>query len=93
MTASISGTNLSLTVRKIDGNTWTSPGTIYFKVGSYETYGVTRRQYTVNPGATSFTYTHDLTDYQGQYPKDFYVRYESDAGGYAWVGPITVREN
>ncbi len=93
LNASLSGTNLTLTVRKSDGSAWTSPGTVYFKVGTYEPYGVNRVQYSAYAGATSFSYTHNLLDYQGQYPKSFYVRYEASGGGYAWVGPITVTEN
>ncbi|HLP48489.1 MAG TPA: hypothetical protein VK469_21295 [Candidatus Kapabacteria bacterium] len=38
-------------------------------------------------------YEHDLTEFSGQYPKEFYVRHEPYEGGYSWVGPITVTES
>lgn len=56
--------------------------------------------YTVENQTTEVIYKHDLADpkYAGTYPKEFYVRYEPfgyepGKGPYAWVGPITVKEN
>ncbi len=92
--ASISGTDLTLTVTKRDDSAWTSSGYMYFKVGSYESYGHNRETAYMYEGRSSASYTHDLSvsDYSGHYPKEFYARYESDAGD-AWVGPITVTED
>ncbi|MBF0524100.1 MAG: M23 family metallopeptidase [Deltaproteobacteria bacterium] len=90
MTASLSGTNLTLTVSKADGSAFTSSGTVYFKVGTYESSGENRYTLSVNSGDRSKAYYHDLTSYPG-YPKGFYVRCENQ-GGYAWVGPINVSD-
>lgn len=89
LTASLSGTDLTLKLTRKDGGSWTSSGYAYFKVGTYESYGSNRNVAYIRAGDRSETYTHDLGDYNG-YPKEFYVRYEATAGGYAWVGPITV---
>ena len=94
MQASISGTDLTLTVTKQDNSSWTSSGYMYFKVGAYESYGGHDQETAyMYEGRSSVSYTHDLSDYSGDYPKEFYARYESDAGGDAWVGPITVTED
>jgi len=69
-------------------------GKVYFKVGTYEPWGFNRKiAYTEKDKTVSVPYTHDLAKYSGQYPKEFYVRYEPYDGGWAWVGPITVVEN
>lgn len=92
MTASLSGTSLTLTVSKADGTAWKNSGTLYFKVGSYESYGANRKTVSISSGTTtSPSYTHNLTDYAGTYPKYFYARFEASSG-YVWVGPITVTE-
>jgi hypothetical protein len=89
--AFISGTNLTLKVRKTDGSSFSTSGYIHFKVGSPETYGVDRTKVRINRGNYSKSYTHNLASYSSSgYPKKFYVRYEADNGGWAWVGAITV---
>lgn len=100
LTASISsGTILILTATKADDTPWKTSGNIYFKVGSPEPFGVDRYQDWIEvkpdvPAVTFVTFKHNLADpkYVGSYPKKFYVRFESDKGGYAWVGPIKVGE-
>jgi hypothetical protein len=99
LSGSIQGTDLIISVKKIGGTPWETSGTVYFKVGSYEPWGFNRKiKYTVADQTIVVTYIHDLSDYAGQYPKEFYVRYEPygydpGTGPYAWVGPITVIEN
>lgn len=89
LSASLSGTTLNLTVNKTDGSSFSTGGTLYFKVGSYETYGVNRCQLSLTAATSSKSCTHDLATFSG-YPKDFYVRFNSNNGGFAWVGPIRV---
>ncbi|MEM7583849.1 MAG: chitobiase/beta-hexosaminidase C-terminal domain-containing protein [Acidobacteriota bacterium] len=88
LTGSISGSNVTFTVSKQSG-TFSSSGTMYLKVGTYQPYGTNRDSAYVSAGSSSVSFTHDLSDFTG-YPKHFYGRYESSQGGYAWVGPITV---
>ena len=92
MSASLSGTTLTLTVTKKDGSTFKTAGNLYFKVGTYESYGVNRCSKYISSGSYSGACTHNLADYTGTYPKNFYARFESGGGGYAWVGSITVTE-
>ncbi len=92
LSARLSGTKITFTVSKKDGGRFSSSGMIYLKVGTYRSYGADRatgRVYAYRTKASSFT--HDLNGYSG-YPKLFYARYESDKGGYAWVGPIKVSQ-
>ncbi len=92
LSARLSGTKITFTVSKKDGGRFSSSGMIYLKVGTYRPYGADRatgRVYAYRTKASSFT--HDLNGYSG-YPKLFYARYESDKGGYAWVGPIKVSQ-
>jgi len=86
--ASLSGTNLTLTASKQSGS-FSSIGTMYFKVGSYESYGANRDTKTVYAGNSSVSSTHNLASYS-DYPKYFYARYQSPDGGWTWVGPIKV---
>ncbi|MCI5146518.1 MAG: hypothetical protein D3923_13580, partial [Candidatus Electrothrix sp. AR3] len=40
---------------------------------------------------SSMRFNVNLDDYPASsYPRDFYARYETDEGGWAWAGPITV---
>ncbi|UOG90787.1 MAG: carboxypeptidase regulatory-like domain-containing protein [Candidatus Thiothrix sulfatifontis] len=88
MDARISGTYLYITASKQTG-TFSSTGTMYLKTGSPETYGVNRTSGTIYADSSSIALNHDLAAYTG-YPKDFYIRYESNDGGWAWAGPIRV---
>ncbi|UQA61379.1 hypothetical protein [Polyangium aurulentum] len=79
------------TVTKSDGTYFGSAGTMYLKVGTYEPWGVNHASKTISGG--SLTPEISLSDWFGQwqdYPKQYYARWESQAGGYAWVGPITI---
>jgi hypothetical protein len=92
--AIITGTTLKLIVTKIGGMAFESSGTVYFKVGTYEPWGFDRKiDYTIGDVTMEVVYEHDLSEYSGQYPKEFYVRHEPYEGGFSWVGPITVVEN
>ena len=84
-----------MTVTKANDKAWETSGNIYFKVGSPEPYGVDRYHDWIDAGKMAVTFKHNLADskYIGSYPKKFYVRFESDEGGYAWVGPIEVGKN
>ena len=98
LSANLSGTDLTLTVTKKDSGDFKSSGTVYFKVGSPETFGAVRDETSVYDGLSSRSYTHDLADYLNiawednltGYPKEFYVRYEGPDNTWAWVGPIWV---
>ena len=77
-------------VRKTDGTTFSSAGTMYLKVGGYNSYNTTRTQVNVSAGVYVVSINTDFTPYSN-YPKEFYARYEpSSVSGYAWTGPITV---
>jgi len=92
----VEGTILHLVVSKIDETPFETTGTVFFKVGTFETYGVDRYiTKTTRNVTTSVTYSHDLSNakYLGTYPKEFYVRFESeDVVGFAYVGPLKVAE-
>jgi hypothetical protein len=60
---------------------------MYLKEGSPT--GTTRASKTVSAGDSSVPVPLNLSGLTG-YPKSFYARYESSAGGYAYVGPITI---
>jgi len=87
LSATLSGSTLNLTVNKKDGSSFSTGGTLYFKVGTYETYGENRCQLSITAGTFSKSCTHNLATFSG-YPKDFYVRFNSSNGGFAWVGFI-----
>lgn len=95
LSGSISGPILTLIVTKSDGSQWITSGNIYAKVGSPETYGVDRYHGRVEVGEKSVSFKLNLADpnYIGGYPKDFYIRYEADGGGYFWVGPLWIEES
>ncbi len=87
--ASISGTALILTATKKDGIPWISSGKLYFKVGTYKSFGSNRKTINIYSGNKSSSYTHNMSSFD-TYPKRFYVRYDANSGGYAWVGPIII---
>lgn len=86
MSVSISVTQATFTITKQSG-TFTSSGTMYLKEGSPT--GTTRASKSVSAGASSVSIPLTLSSLTG-YPKSFYARYESSAGGHAYVGPITI---
>ena len=89
MEARISGNYLYIDAEKKDGGSFSSTGTMYLKVGSPESYGANRVSKTIYAGSSSSFLSHNIASYTG-YPKDFYIRYESNDGGWAWAGPIKV---
>ena len=89
MDARISGSYLYITAKKRDGSSFNTAGTVYLKTGTYQTYGNNRITKSISSGTGAVSLNHNLASYTN-YPKDFYVRYESSNGGNAWVGPITV---
>lgn len=86
MSVSINVTEATFTVSKQSG-TFTSSGMMYLKEGSAT--GTTRASKSVSAGTSSVSIPLSLSNLSG-YPKSFYARYESSAGGYAYVGPITI---
>jgi len=84
-----SGNQIKFEISKIDGTRFSTSGDIFLKTGSYETYGNNRKEGRILKNYYSKIFKHNLDDYSG-YPKKFYGRYQSDNGGWAWVGPITV---
>ncbi|MBI4406876.1 MAG: right-handed parallel beta-helix repeat-containing protein [Candidatus Kerfeldbacteria bacterium] len=93
--AEVSGGDATFTVTKADGTEFTSSGTMYLKVGSYESSGTTHGDpVTVTTGDTSVVFTDSLTSYDwDETTKVFYVRYEADDGGYTVAGPVVVYEH
>lgn len=88
---SISGGTGSFTVTKVDGSNFNTAGTMHLKVGTYETWGVDHTSSHIYGG--SILRGFNFSDFFGQwpgYPKQYYARWDSDPGGYAWVGPITI---
>ncbi|MCI5166326.1 MAG: hypothetical protein D3903_09565 [Candidatus Electrothrix sp. GM3_4] len=91
MFVTISGSTATYKVSKKDDTVFTSSGTMYLNVGTGEAYGIHHDTQEVTAGTTTITLTDNLDNYSADtYPKDFYARYESDEGGWAWVGPITI---
>ncbi|PIN79800.1 hypothetical protein COV16_02325 [Candidatus Woesearchaeota archaeon CG10_big_fil_rev_8_21_14_0_10_34_8] len=83
----------TFTVSKTDGTVFTTDGTMYLKVGGFESSNTDHDSTTVSGDGSVYevTLTDDFSDYDSStYPKEFYARYESDSGGYAVVGPITI---
>ncbi len=94
LSASSEGSLLTLTMSKIDGDTFTNGGTIYFKAGSGEDFGANRETMSISSGESTKAYVHNLNDYAYKpsiegYPKDFYVRYEGN-GQWIWAGPVSI---
>ena len=95
MDATVTDGVATFSVSKYDGTTFASSGTMYLKVGSYDTYGTTQGEsIAVTAGDSTITFAaDDLTAYQWcSSSKDYYARYEADDGGYTVVGPITLYE-
>jgi hypothetical protein len=93
--ATISGSNVTFAVSKSDGSTFFSSGTMYLKVGSYESYAANRGEpadVTVGISGVSFAVDDQITHEWCTYTKDYYMRYEADDGGYTVVGPFTIEE-
>ena len=83
------GNQIKFQISKIDGSRFNTSGDIFLKTGTYESYGNNRKEGRILKNYYSKEFKHNLDDYSG-YPKKFYGRYQSDNGGWAWVGPITV---
>lgn len=92
MDVALSGHTLLVTVTPLENNEFGSSGTMYLKVGAHQSFGADHAHQRVTAGVTSeVTFRDDLDGYPADtYPKKFYARYETDAGDWAWVGPITV---
>lgn len=72
--------------------TFQSAGTMAIKLDSSSSSATNAAQQNVveNYGA-SMRFNVNLDDYPvSSYPRKFYARYETDDGGWAWAGPITV---
>ncbi|MCP4125023.1 MAG: hypothetical protein GY751_25045, partial [Bacteroidetes bacterium] len=83
----INGNNGIFRITKQDGSTFSSSGTLYLKVATYESYATNNDKITITAGMSSA----DLhTCFEHNSPKVFYARFESNEGGSAWVGPITI---
>ena len=81
----------TFTVKKSDGSAFSTAGTMYLKVGTYEPWGVNHATKTLNGGSLVYgvSFSETFSQWPG-YPKQYYARWASQAGGYAWVGPITI---
>ena len=82
------GTGLFL-IKRIDGQAFSSSGTMHLKVGGYGSTNYTRESKTVSAGEYVIQFDDDFNNYTN-YPKEYFGRFESDQGGYAWTGPITI---
>jgi uncharacterized repeat protein (TIGR02543 family) len=98
LNALVIGNDLRLTVSKTDGTNFTTSGLMYFRVGSYtSTENRCSGGMPVIVDSKFKTCTHDLSLYTN-YPKDFYVYFDSDqldnSGNrtFTWVGPVTVTQ-
>ncbi|PIN79801.1 hypothetical protein COV16_02330 [Candidatus Woesearchaeota archaeon CG10_big_fil_rev_8_21_14_0_10_34_8] len=93
LSVSVSDDTGTFIVSKIGGGYFSSDGDMYLKVGGADSTSVTHDTVSVSGDGSVFevTLTDDFGDYDSStYPKEFYARYESDSGGYAVVGPITI---
>ena len=93
--AVISGSNVTFSVRKTDGSDFSTSGTMYLKVGGYNSYSVNRGEpMAITAGVSGITFAVDdqTTHEWCTYSKDYYIRYEADAGGYTEVGPLTIEQ-
>lgn len=89
----LSGTQGSFTISRTDGTSFTSEGTMYLKVGSYEEHAVDHDSVDIDSSTgTSVTLTDDFGCYDvSSFPKEIYARYEaSSTTGYEVVGPIGI---
>ena len=94
--AVISGSNVTFSVRKTDGSEFSTSGTMYLKVGGYNSYSANRGEpMAITAGVNGVTFAVDdqTTHEWCTYSKDYYIRYEADAdGGYTEVGPLTIEQ-
>ena len=91
MEGELYGSTVTFTVKPTK-NPFTSSGIMYLKVGCYKSYGFNRDWKRVNKGDPSVEFSLDLDDYtkDNYIPEKFFARYETDEGGWAWVGPLKV---
>ncbi|WP_161575459.1 leucine-rich repeat domain-containing protein [Beggiatoa leptomitoformis] len=79
------------TVKKTDGSAFSQNGTMYLKVGSFETYGAERARKTVSKGDFEVTFDAVDNDKFPNYPKMYFARFESSENEYhAYAGPIII---
>jgi pimeloyl-ACP methyl ester carboxylesterase len=99
LSVSVSGSQASFKVTKIDGGAFTNDGTFYLKVGTQDASGATHDEKTVLAADSKSEIV--LTDNLDEWPSaassaDYYVRDEvSDppnppGSRWVWVGPITI---
>ncbi|PKL80673.1 MAG: hypothetical protein CVV27_00090 [Candidatus Melainabacteria bacterium HGW-Melainabacteria-1] len=87
--AVIGGGRVYFTATKKDGGAFQLDGTVYLKVGTYETFGAEHAKYPVAANNPIISLSDNLNEYKTGWPKQFYVRVENP-GGFAWVGPIVI---
>ena len=87
----LQGNLLELRMRKADGSKIKSAGTFSLREDRYNG----RVLKTTRTGGYSYYEEFENIDMSrlGSYPKKLYVYYKPDAGGWAWVGPITVNKS
>lgn len=94
MCVSISSNGVgTFTITKTDGTNFATAGTMSLKVGTYEPWGVNHGTSTLNGGGIVAGFSMgDVFSQWGNFPKDYYARWESQSGGYSWVGPIRISQ-
>ncbi len=96
MSGSVNGNIFTLTVTKIGGTPWETSGYIFFKLDDYDDDGIKLNGINgqhINAGTPSVSFQVDLSQFSGSYPRSFFVLFNSDPGGFAWGGPVTLMEN
>lgn len=84
---SSSDTRGNFTISKKDGTRFSGDGTLYLRKGSYN--GASIGQRSVKTGDLSSTISYTFPS-NGNYPQKIYAYFNSDKGGYAWVGSVTI---
>ena len=95
MKVSISGSRADYIISKTDNGAFTSSGKMYLQPGSHE-HGMPNHDMKyvyIGNYKTSLTDSNLDTYPATTFPKQMFARYESDEGGWAWVGPLTIFKN
>ncbi|MCI5130862.1 MAG: hypothetical protein D3904_04920, partial [Candidatus Electrothrix sp. EH2] len=88
---SIDGSDATFTFSRANGSTIPSVGSMYLQTGSNDTSGNRLLTKQVDEDSYSGIFSFELSSIsQASYPQDFYIRYDTGIGGWAWAGPITI---
>ncbi|MCI5149274.1 MAG: hypothetical protein D3916_07795, partial [Candidatus Electrothrix sp. MAN1_4] len=87
----IDGSDATFTFSRANGSTIPSVGEMYLQTGSNDTNGNRLLTTEVEEDSYSGSFSFELSSIsQASYPQDFYIRYDTGIGGWAWAGPITI---